>query len=176
MAKTEVKERTREDSAFMNAQPQAEHAWLEKFKGRWKIRGQSERPDGKSETMSGTENVRSIGSLWVVAEGRGEGPDAGDHESQFTLGYDTRTAKFVGSWVGSMMTHHWVYEGDLDDDAERLTLYAEGPDMSGGAGVVMYRDVHSFDDAEHRTLRSAVQNEEGEWREFMLVTYTKEAS
>ena len=44
-----------------------------------------------------------------------------------TLGYDPAKKRFVGTWVGSMMAHLWVYEGSMDAEEKVLTLSAEGP-------------------------------------------------
>jgi hypothetical protein len=53
----------------MDAEPQKEHQWLDKFVGEWIsevecIMG-SDQPPSKTQ---GTEIVRSLGGLWVVAE------------------------------------------------------------------------------------------------------------
>ena len=39
-----------------------------------------------------------------------------------TLGYDPRKKRFVGTFVGSMMTNLWIYDGELDKDERVLTL------------------------------------------------------
>jgi uncharacterized protein DUF1579 len=44
-----------------------------------------------------------------------------------TLGYDPEKKQYVGTWVGSMMSYLWVYDGSLDAEEKVLTLNAEGP-------------------------------------------------
>src|SRR5262245_27692682 len=145
IAMTEVRER-RKDVARRIAEPQPEHLWLEKFLGEWESEGeidiQLEKTELGSVETRGSETVRSLGGLWVVAQGIESIPDE-DIEFVLVLGYDPIGARFIGTWTGSVMTHQWVYEGDLEDDADELTLYAEGPSMTGTGKLAMYKDVHT---------------------------------
>jgi len=53
-------------------QPQQEHQWLQQLVGEWtyEVEGMTG-PDQPMETSTGTERVKSVGGLWVVAEGQG---------------------------------------------------------------------------------------------------------
>jgi hypothetical protein len=64
-------------------------------------------------------------------------------------------------------------DGELNDAGTTLTLEADGPDMSGGGGTARYRDVIEFEDDDHRTLRSSVLGDDGEWHEFMEARYRR---
>src|SRR3546814_12079912 len=57
------------------------------------------------------------------------------------LGYDPRRQRYVGTWVGSMMTHLWVYEGSLDDSGKVLTLDCEGLDFETEGRMTRYQDI-----------------------------------
>src|ERR671913_668174 len=116
--------------------PQEEHRWLQKLIGAWTFDGEAAMgPDQPSETFTGREHVRSLGDLWVLAEGEGETPDGGIDRSVMTLGYDPQKARYVGTWIGSMMTHLWVYDGALDAARREVSLWGKGARMSGcGAG------------------------------------------
>lgn len=85
----------------MKAEPQKEHAWLQKLVGEWMFEGECvmgpEQPPMKS---TGVESVRSLGGLWAICEGRGEMPaGSGPSNSIMTLGYDPQKGCFVGSFV-----------------------------------------------------------------------------
>jgi hypothetical protein len=50
--------------------------------------------------------------------------------TMMTLGYDPHRKRYVGTWIGSMMTHLWVYGCELDASERVLTLNAEGPSVN----------------------------------------------
>jgi hypothetical protein len=130
-------------------------------------------PGKPRATISGSESVRALGDVWILGEGRGEMPGGGEATTMLTLGFDPQTKRFVGTWIGSMMTHLWVYDGWLDETERVLTLEAEGPDMSGRGGTAKYRDVVEFVSDDHRVLRSHAQGEDGTWQEFMTAHYRR---
>jgi hypothetical protein len=84
--------------------------------------------------------------------------------------------RFVGTWVGSMMTHMWVYDGALDEAGKVLTLESEGPDMSPDAvpgRMLLYRDVIELVSDDHRVLRSYARGADGQWQHFMTTHYRR---
>jgi hypothetical protein len=158
----------------MQTEPQREHQWLHKLVGEWTSEGEATMEPGKPpERFKGTESVRSLGGLWVLAEGQGEMPGGGPATMLMTLGYDTRTKRYVGTWVGSMMTHLWVYDGSLDAAERVLTLESEGPAMRPDAPLAKYRDVIEFKSDDHRVLSSYALGDDGEWRGFMTAHYRR---
>jgi hypothetical protein len=158
---------------MMNAVPQAEHQWLQKLVGEWTSEAEMIDPGTPSETCKGTERVRSLGGLWIVAEGQGEMPGGGPATMMLTLGYDPGTKRFVGTWVGSMMTHLWVYDGVLDATGRVLALHAEGPDMSTEGKTAKYKDVIELVSDDHRVLTSHVLGDDGAWHQFMTAHYRR---
>ncbi len=166
---------TKDREAPMAAEPGREHEWLQRLVGEWAYEAEADMgPDQPPHRDEGTETVRTLGGLWVLAEGEGSMPDGTPARTMMTLGFDPGEGRFVGTWVGSMMTHLWVYDGTLDDGTDTLTLESEGPDMSGGGGTARYREEIEFEDAGHRTLRSSVLGDDGGWREFMVARYRRE--
>ena len=91
---------------------QKEHLWLQQMLGEWNSVSEcSMGPDQPTMKSEATDSVRSLGDLWVIAEGAGEMPGGGTSYSVMTLGFDPAKGKFVGTFVASMMLNLWVYEG-----------------------------------------------------------------
>jgi hypothetical protein len=159
----------------MQAQPQPEHDWLQQLVGEWEMEAESVTGPGQPPAKSkGFERVRSLGGLWVVCEGQGEMPGGGTANMIMTLGYDPRLRRYVGTWVGSMMTNMWVYNGTTDPAGRVLTLDTEGPDFaSGGDKTARYQDVIEIVSEDHRTLTSRTPGPDGKWVEFMKAHYRK---
>jgi hypothetical protein len=156
----------------MQAEPQAEHAWLQKLVGEWTSESEAEMgPDQPKIKSTGISTVTSLGGLWTMDEGVWEMPDEGEARSIMTLGYDPLKQKFVGTFVASMMTYLWIYEGTLDDSGKVLTLDCMGPDFAGGTELVHYKDVITFHSDDHRTLTSHLQGPDGTWKSFMTMHY-----
>jgi hypothetical protein len=154
-------------------QPQAEHRWLLKLVGEWTT--ESECSPGPGEPpikTTGTETVRSLGDLWTIGEGSGAMPGGGVSKSVMTLGYDPAKKKFVGSFIASVMTHFWPYEGELESSGKALALMSEGPSFSG-SGMAKYKDVIEFHSDDHRTLSAWVLDEKGNWNKFMEMHYRR---
>jgi len=158
----------------METTPQREHQWLQTLVGEWTSEAEATMEPGKPpERFKGTETVRSLGGLWILAEGQGEMPGCGHATTLLTLGYDPQKKRYVGTWVGSMMTHLWVYDGVLDAAEKVLTLDAEGPSMADHSVMATYRDVIERASDDHRILTSHVRGDDGTWHQFMTAHYRR---
>jgi hypothetical protein len=147
-----------------------QHAWLRQFVGDWR----SEMPGMEGGTHVGTETVTMLGDNWVVFDGVGPMPDGPPMRMRMTLGYDPAQQAFVGSWIGSMMNHSWIYRGGTLDAARRLlTLPCEGPAFDGSGRIVQYRDEIEVVNADERLLHGNQQGEDGRWTRFMTARYTR---
>lgn len=163
------------DMPCPKAEPQKEHDWLHKLVGDWTCEMEcSMGPGQRAMTSTATESVRSLGGLWTIGEGRCDGPDGVPMITIMTLGYDPRKQKFVGTFVASMMTHLWTYEGNLDPSGRILTLHTEGPSATGDGTLARYQDIIEFVNDDHRTLRSKTPGEDGAWHEFMVAHYRRQ--
>jgi hypothetical protein len=100
-------------------------------------------------------------------------PGGGKATMMMTLGYDPQKKRYVGTWVGSMMTYLWIYDGSLDADEKVLTLNAEGPNMMIEGKTAMYKDVIALKSDNHRVLTSHSLGDDGEWHEFMTANYRR---
>ncbi len=147
-----------------------EEAWLRRLVGEWSV--ESPAPDGQG-TIKGRETARLFGT-WVLLDGTSQMPDASIHASLMTLGYDPARGKVVGSWIGSMMSHLWVYEGELDAAGTTLTLATRGPAMDGSGDSAEYEDIIAFDGEDARLLTSRQRQPDGTWRDLFCVRYSRE--
>lgn len=164
----------KEQKSCMQAEPQMEHHWLQKLVGEWTYEAEALMEPGKPpEKCRGSETVRSLGGLWILAEGQGAMPGGGAATMVLTLGYDPQKKHYVGTWIGSMMTHLWVYNGELDSDGKTLALDSEGPDMSVEGKMAKFRDVIEFKDHDHRILTSHMLGEDGKWLKIMTADYRR---
>lgn len=150
-----------------------QHAWLRQLVGEWTFSCKATMADGAPPfEMSGTESVRTIGDLWVVAEGHAE--TGGDTlHSVMSLGYDPKTQAFVGTWFDSSQTHLWSYKGALDAGKTKLTLDTEGPSFDDPSKMSRYRDAIELKDKDHKVLTSSVQNADGSWMTFMRAEFVR---
>lgn len=130
-------------------------------------------PNGEPSNSTGTEVVRSIGGLWIVAEGESDMPDGGVGKTMMTLGFDPQLDRFVGTFVGSMMTNMWLYNGSLDATQKVLTLDTEGPNFTQTA-IAKYQDIIEFVSDDYRVMKSQILMEDGTWNHFMTVHYRRQ--
>jgi hypothetical protein len=121
--------------------------------------------------FSGTESVRPVGDLWIVAQAKGALGVGHEDVSQLTLGFDSEQHCFVAAWIGSMADHLWTYQGELNPAETALTLSAEGPSMQGDGTLSQYRDVHEFRTNDHRVVTSYIRDPEGNWQQFIEMNY-----
>lgn len=156
-----------------SATPQKQHRWLQRLVGEWTYEVEAAQPGQPPQKATGTERVRALGDLWVVAEAKGQMP-GGDHgTSIMTLGFSRVTSHFVGTWIGSMMTHMWIYDGELDAAEQVLTLTSEGPSMSGDGTMSTYQDIIELKSDGHRLLKAQVRQKDGTWQHFMTTEYRR---
>jgi hypothetical protein len=159
----------------MQTEPRKEHKWLERFIGEWTLEADAAAAETDKSQGTWTERVRPLGDLWVLFEGNGEMPEGGAATTIMTLGYEANRQRFVGTWVGSMMDHLWVYDGTLDAAERVLTLDTEGPSFEPDAPAkrVRYKDVIELKSDDHRVLTSHKLGDDGEWQVFMTASYRR---
>jgi len=151
-----------------------EHAWLQRIVGEWTGEGTAEMGPGQpTQTFNVEESVRPIGDVWIQGEGRGKMPDGTPSTTLVTLGFDPDRKRFVGTFIGSMMTYLWIYDGELDRSERILTLNAEGPSMAGDGKMAKYQDIVEVKDEDHRTLSSQILMPDGTWTKIMTAHYRR---
>jgi hypothetical protein len=164
----------------MNVDVLEQHRWLHRLLGEWRTESEMDSEPGQTpQVLVGREVVRLLGEAWVVCEGGSDTPGGGSVQYVMTLGYAPERQCYVGTWIGSVMTHLWIYEGWRDPDAPVLTLEAEGPAWTPQCQPIpgktaRYRDVITFLSDDHRTLTSSVLGEDGRWSApFQTVHYRR---
>ena len=158
----------------MTTEPQAEHRWLTRLVGDWDYEIDAAMEPGQPPVRhTGSEHVAALGGFWVVCHGSNEMGEAGTMGTIMTLGYDPDQGRYVGTHINTMMPFLWRYQGTLDAAGNALTLDAQGPGFIDPAQMQLYRDTITFLSDDHRTLTSAVQDDDGTWHEFMTAHYRR---
>ena len=157
----------------MFAKPQAEHAWLDQLVGQWTVETQCQMdPDQPPQNSVSELNIRSLEGMWTVMEGEGDSVETGKWATVMTLGYDPEQKDYIGTFIGSMMTHLWTYKGAVDATGKKLTLDANGPAFDGN-GTADYQDSIEIVDQDHCIMRSQMLMADGTWQEFMTAHHRR---
>lgn len=157
--------------------PAKEHAWLQQLVGTWETEFECVMEPGKPAMKgSGTEVARSLGGFWVVAEGQAtmEGMP-GSMNSVLTLGYDPEKKKYTGTWIDSMTSHLWKYEGSLDSSGKVLTFECEGPCPTKPGKISKFREVTEIKGKDHRVFTSSILGDDGKWSKMVTVNYRRKS-
>lgn len=164
----------KDQAPCMKPEPTEEHKWLQKLVGSWTCEAECFMgPDKPMAKTTGHETVRAFGDVWIVAEGEMNSPTGEVGQTKMTLGFDPKKKRFIGNWVGSMMTNMWVYEGELDAAKKVLPLNTVGPDFVDEGKQANYQDIIEIIDEDNRILRSQVQGADGKWTQFMSAHYKR---
>lgn len=148
-------------------QPQQEHTWLQQFAGEWDSESEgSMGPDQPPVICKGTMSSRMLGEFWVVNEIKADLMGTPMTGLQ-TIGYDSEKKAYVGTWVDSMMSHMWKYEGAVDKSGKILTLGADGPNFMTPGKTTKYQDIYEFKSADHIIATSKMMGEDGKWVTIM---------
>jgi hypothetical protein len=153
--------------------PQKEHEWLQQLVGEWESEFEAvpdpSQPPVKSK---GSESARSIGGFWVVAENKGDF-DGLEFTGLLTLGYDADKKRYIGTWVDSMQSYLWTYEGTVDADGKVLTLETEGPCPMRPGQTTNFREVLELKSKDHKVFTSSIQLEDGSWVTMLTINYRR---
>ncbi len=155
-------------------EPTFEHQFLLQFLGDWELETACTLSPGQPPSVTrGKQSIRALGSFWTLGDMESEGPGDQPMRSLMTLGFDPHRGKFVGSFVASCMTHHWLYEGSLDADRRVLTLDSEGPSFAGDGNTAKYQDIIEVIDKDTYLFSSQYLDSDGNWFKFMNGKHTR---
>jgi hypothetical protein len=150
--------------------PEEEHAWLQQLVGEWDTEGEvTMGPDQPPMKCKGTATTRSLGGFWVISES-GMTMMEFPMKGVMTLGYDPKSEKYIGTWIDSVSSYMWKYEGTLDEDQKKLTLLTEGPNPMAPTETANYREVFEIKDKDHKVFTSSIEMD-GQWHTFVTIHY-----
>jgi hypothetical protein len=152
--------------------PTAEHRWLERFAGEWDVESEIYTAPGTEPMLAkGHESARMFGGFWVIGEGTG---DAMGFEMKWilTFGYDTEKKVYVGTWIDSMSTQKWDYQGTVDEGGNILTLTTRGL-CPIEKRLCDYRSTVEFKSDIERVFTEEKQGLDGSWNKVVVSRFNK---
>jgi hypothetical protein len=155
------------------ARPRKEHQWLQRLVGEWEYEMDAEEPGKPPVKLRGSGTTRPVGELWIVSDGEGEMSVGDRAQTRTTLGYDPQKGRFVGTWLGSMMSYLWVYDGYLDADERVLTLESDGPSFTTPGETGKYRDIITIVNDDYHTMTGNFLGDDGEWHQMMEMHFRR---
>lgn len=148
-------------------QPTKEHQWLKQFVGEWSSHSKAEPGPGQPGfECKGTFTAKMLGEFWVVNEMSADFMGSPMNGVQ-SIGYDEQKKKYVGTWIDSMSSFIWHYEGSVDKSGKILTLEAEGPNFMTGQGKTKFQDIYEFKSPDEYQIKSTMLGDDGKWITFM---------
>lgn len=151
-----------------------EHQWLHQLIGEWTFEHPVLSEQGTEDQIyRGKETVRPFGPCWVLCEGQIDLPQKPPAQNLFTFGYDPHQKQFTGSFITSVMSRLWIYQGHLDRNTNSLILDTLGPDMTNPSVIKPYRDIICIKNADERILTSSTPGPDGNWTTFLTVSYKR---
>jgi hypothetical protein len=155
---------------MMQVEPQKEHQWLQQLVGDWTFESDCIMgPDAPPMKSTGSDHSHMLGELWALCEWEHQMPEGPAGKSLMTLGFDPDSKRFVGTFVSSMMTYMWTYDGELDPNGKVLTLNAEGPSFAGDGSMANYQDIIEITGPNERHMYSQALGPDGKWNRFMTM-------
>jgi len=154
--------------------PTPAHKWLNQLVGEWKTESTAQSPDGETFKCEGTATATSLGGFWVIITIDNQ-MDGTTMRGVMTVGYDPKSKKYIGTWVDSMTSYLWKYEGSVDEAGKVLTLGAPGPNMLDPTSdkQLNFRDVFEIKGKDHLVLSGSVEAEPGKWTTFMTMNFER---
>jgi hypothetical protein len=154
-----------------SAAPDAHHKLLEPLVGKWNTQAKQWLGDPKPETTTGHAEIKSILGGRFVEEHYDSVIFGKPYQGQGVIGFDTRTKKFVSSWVDTWGTWITLEEGDADATGKVLTLTAQDYDSASGKTRPV-KFIYTIDGNDHHVMR-VYETIEGKETLTMEVDYKK---
>jgi hypothetical protein len=158
-------------SIARSAKPDEHHKLLEPLVGKWNTQAKQWLGDPKPETSTGHSEIKWILGGRFVEEHYDSVIFGKPYQGQGVTGYDTRTKKYVSTWVDTWGTWITVEEGQADATGKVLTLTAQDYDVATGKTRPI-KFVYTIDGNDHHVMR-VYETIEGKEMLQMEVDYKK---
>lgn len=139
-------------SIARSAAPDAHHKLLEPLVGKWNTQAKQWLGDPKPETSTGHSEIKWILGGRFVEEHYDSVIFGKPFQGQGAMGFDTRTKKYVSSWIDTWGTWITVEEGAADATGKILTLTAQDYDVATGKTRPL-KFVYNIDSSDHHVMR-----------------------
>lgn len=152
------------------AMPGPEHAHLQKMVGKWKASNKMMMGEGAAPMVSeGTEEIMSICNGMFISTAYKSGAPM-PFEGHGIEGFDTMKKRYVGTWVDSMGSGVYSYEGSMDAKGV-MTYTMVGPDPATGKSMTSTM-VCEMKDNNTRTMKMFMGTDT-KASPMMEITYTR---
>lgn len=153
--------------------PTKEHELLAQFAGEWNATAETVAAPGQdSIKCEGTESAKLLGGFWLVSQGEANMMGT-PVKSLLTIGYSPATKKYTGTFVCTMDSTLWKYDGTMDEKGQKLTLETEGPSPTDPTKKAKFREVLELKDKDHKTFTSFMQGDDGQWLKIVTMEYRR---
>jgi hypothetical protein len=147
--------------------PTQEHQWLQQFSGVWTTKSESSMGPGQPPIQSeGKMTSRMLGGFWLINNMKGDYAGTPMNGIQ-TIGFDESKQRYVGTWIDSVTSMMWRYEGQVDSTGKILTLEAEGPNFMSDGTTTKFEDIYEFKSKDELAIRSRILADDGTWVTFV---------
>lgn len=153
------------------ATPGAAHALLVKMEGSWDVKSTCWMEPGSPLESSGTSEQKMVlGGRFLQQEFVGD--MMGSHFSGIGyLGYDNHKRKYVSTWLDTMGTGIYYFEGTAGDNGRTITQICDYDDPV--QGPVKWRSVTKLVDDDTLEFEMFTTNSSGNEEKMAEMTYTR---
>lgn len=150
-----------------------DHLWLKQLVGKWDAKFKMYmQPDQPPSESTGTDSIRVLGDLWIIAETKTTMMGA-PYNGILSLGYNPQKKNFHGTWIDSFGGCLWIYKGTLNDAGDTLTLETEGPSLEAPGKTARYKEIIQITGKDSRTFTSSFETEDGKWKKILTIEYRR---
>jgi hypothetical protein len=154
------------------AMPGPPHKLLERIAGSWITRSKTCMESGKTpvESTGACEQKMVLGGRFLMAEYTGE-MIGSPFKGIGITGYDNHTRKYVSTWMDSMSTGIYFFEGTASADGKTITQESHYDDPV--KGPMKWRSVTRIVDDNTHLFEMYGIDEGGNEEKMMEITYTR---